>query len=244
MCYHNSMFKRAKALGLRYQRKIDFIENDPEELEEQYHVSAFRYPLFPVVTADEEIQAYHWGLIPFWTKSAADAREIRNKTINVRAETIFTKPSFRYSIRAKRCIVPSTGFFDWRHEAGKKIPYFIYVKDEEIFSIAGVYDSWRNPETGASLYTFSIITTAANELMSCIHNTNYRMPAILLKEEEEKWLYPELNKTEIESILKPFEDGRMDAYVIDNNFLRKNAGDPSIICPKDARDTAFNSTEK
>ena len=175
------------------------------------------------------MQVYNWGLIPFWVKNDNDAAQIRTKTYNARAESIFQKPSFRPYIRTQRCIVPSTGWFDWRHEAGKKIPYFIYVKNEPIFSMAGIYADWKDPQNGRTLYTFSIITTQANPLMAYIHNTNFRMPVLIHKEEEEKWLYPELKEEEITAFLQPFDESLMDAYIISNDFLKKNPQDPSII---------------
>ena len=223
------MSKKVKQLAARYGRGLSVVEIAEKIIQEQYHVSAFTNPEFPIITSDPEVQVYNWGLIPFWTRSETDAAQIRTKTYNARSESIFQKPSFRSSIRSCRCIVPSTGFFDWRHEDGKKIPYFIFVKDEPIFSLAGIYAGWKNSLNGQEIYTFSIITTPANELMSCIHNTNFRMPAILHPDEEEKWLYPQLKDEEITALLRPFDDEFMDAYIIRNDFLHKESHDPSII---------------
>ncbi len=231
MCFHNSMNKTVQQLAVRYGRQLNAVEIAEKIIQEQYHISAFTNPEYPIVTSDPEIQIYHWGLIPFWVKTEKDARQIRAKTYNARSESIFQKPSFRSSIRTQRCLVPSTGWFDWRHEGDKKIPYFIYVKEEEIFSMAGIYADWKNPRNGQTVYTFSIITTKANELMSCIHNTNFRMPVLLHKEDEEKWLYPQLTDYEISGLLQPFDDQAMEAYVIRPDFLRKNAHDSSIIEP-------------
>lgn len=226
------MSKKARRLAARYGKQLDIIEIAEKIIQEQYHVSAFTNPDYPIITEDPEIHIFKWGLIPFWTKTEKDANEIRTKTYNARAESIFEKPSFRGSINTKRCIVPSTGFFDWRHEGGKKIPYFIYMKNEDIFSMAGIYSDWVDPGTGEVIKTFSIITTGANDLMRYIHNTNFRMPVILREEDEKKWLSPRLNKEEIESFLHPIDSDMMDAYVIDNDFLRKDPRDSSIIEPK------------
>lgn len=231
MCFHNSMTKKVKQLASRYGRQLSIVEIAEKIIQEQYHVSAFKNPEYPIITSDPEIQVYQWGLIPFWTKSESDAAQIRTKTYNARAESIFQKPSFRPYIRTQRCIVPSTGWFDWRHENGKKIPYYIYVKKQPVFSMAGIYADWKNPHTGQTVYTFTIITTQANQLMSCIHNTNFRMPALLHREDEEKWLYPELKDSDIKSLLQPFDDSLMDAYIINNDFLKKKSDDPSIILP-------------
>lgn len=229
MCFYNSMSKKAKQLAARYGRKSDVVEIYKDILEEKYRVSAFTYPEYPIITEDEEVQVYQWGLIPFWTKDEQDAEQVRKMTFNARAESLFEKSSFREPIKRRRCIVPSTGFFDWRHEGKKKIPFFIYVKNEDIFSMAGIYDVWNDRATGEILHTFSIITTQANPLMSYIHNTNLRMPAILSMENEEKWLNPNLSETEIKSLLKPFDENNMFAYQIENDFLKKDPEDETIL---------------
>lgn len=180
-------------LAARYGRKSSLIEIVQDIIDEQYHVNAFNFPQYPIVTTSDEIQVFNWGPIPFWIKTKQEAEEIRKMTLNARADTIFEKSSFREPIIKKRCLIPSTGYFEWRHEGVKKIPYYIYLKDEKIFSI---------------------ITTDTNPLTDYIHNAKHRMPAILSKEDEEKWLDPTLPKKEISSLLKPFEAERMDAFTI------------------------------
>lgn len=229
MCFHNSMSKKAKEVAARYGRKSDIIEIVQDIIDEQYHSNAFTNPISPIITTSDEVQVLNWGLIPFWTKSDEAANDIRKMTYNAKAETIFEKPSFRNPILSRRCIVPSTGYFEWRHEGANKIPYFIYLKDEQIFSMAGVYDIWDNPENKELLHTFSIITTTANPLTAYIHNTKQRMPVILSQEDEEKWLDPKLSKSDIRSFLKPFDEDKMDAYIIEKDFLKRNPYDPSIL---------------
>lgn len=229
MCFHNSMSKKAIEVAARYGRKSDIVEIYQDILNEQYHVNAFNFPKYPVITKSDEVQVYNWGLIPFWVKSEEDADEIRRMTLNARADTIFEKPSFREPIMRKRCLIPSTGYFEWRHEGSKKIPYYIYVKDEPIFSMAGIYDTWLDNSTGEEYSTFSMITTDTNPLTDYIHNTKHRMPAILSKENEEKWLDTHLTKEEISSLLKPFDAEKMDAYVIENDFIKKAPTDRTIL---------------
>ena len=178
MCFHNSMSAKAAKLAARYGRKSDVIEIVQDILDEQYHVNAFNYPRYPIITSSDEIQVFNWGLIPRWVKTETDAEDIRKYTLNARADTIFEKPSYRESIRKRRCIVPSTGYFEWRHSGRNRIPYFIYLKDEPIFSMAGIYDTWLDKETGKEYSTFSLITTDANRLTAYIHNSKRRMPAI------------------------------------------------------------------
>lgn len=142
------MSAKAIKLAARYGRKSDVVEIYQDILNEQYHVNAFNFPKYPIITKSDEVQVFNWGLIPFWTKDETNADEIRRMTLNARADTIFEKPSFREPIMKKRCIVPSTGYFEWRHEGSKKIPYYIYLKDEPIFSMAGIYDTWLDKVTG------------------------------------------------------------------------------------------------
>lgn len=229
MCFHNSMSAKAIKLAARYGRKSDIIEIYQDILNEQYHINAFNFPKYPIITASDEIQVFNWGLIPFWVKTEEDAEEMRKMTLNARAETIFEKPSFRESIMRKRCIVPSTGYFEWRHEESKKIPYYIYVKNESIFSMAGIYDIWTDKESGRQHATFSIITTATNSLTDYIHNTKHRMPAILSPEDEEQWLNPELSRENIEYFFKPYSSDEMGAYPIGNDFIKKMPTDKSIL---------------
>ena len=231
MCFYNSISKKAKELAARYGRNLSVVEIAEKILEEQeqYRVNAFTFPDYPIITADPEVQSFKWGLIPFWVKDKKQADEIKRMTLNARADTIFSKPSFREPIMKKRCIVPSTGYFEWRHEGNQKIPYYIYIKDEAIFSMAGVYDSWQDKATGEIINTFSIITTEANPLTDYIHNTKHRMPAILNQEDEKRWLDPKLGKSDIEQLLLPFSADLMEAYVIKNDFLKKPADDPTIL---------------
>ncbi len=115
------------------------------------------------------------------------------KTFNARSETIDTKPAFRESFISRRCLVPVRGFFEWQHIGGRKIPWYISLRDEDIFSLAGIWDSWKM-KGGVSVNTFSVVTTRANELMSEIHNTKKRMPVILPAAAEKLWLKEELEK--------------------------------------------------
>lgn len=223
------MSAKAIKLAARYGRKSDIVEIAQDIINEQYHVNAFNFPKYPIITTSDEVEIFNWGLIPFWVKNEEDADEIKRMTLNARADTIFEKPSFREPILKKRCIIPSTGYFEWRHEGAKKIPYFIHLKDEEIFSMAGVYDTWVNKATGTEHSTFSIITTDANPLTDYIHNTKHRMPAILSKEDEEKWLDSNLSKAEIASLLKPYDESLMDAYIIRNDFIKKAPTDKTIL---------------
>ena len=201
-------------------------------LNEQYKINAFTNPLCPIVTTNPSLEIAYWGLIPHWTKSVEDAKKIRNMCLNARSETVFDKNAFRTPIHKKRCLIPATGYFEYHHENKEKIPYFIYLPDEEIFSIGGVYEIWQNPYTTERTQTFSILTVPANDLCAKIHNGGgnpYRMPLIIGKEYEKLWFDASLKQTDIQQFFQPFDNAQMDAYPVSKDFLKKRPNDPSII---------------
>ena len=233
MCFYSSNSKRALALAKRYGLKTNVIEMAEEILkEQQYKINAFTYPDCPIITTNESIEVAKWGLIPSWTKTVEDAQKMRNFCLNARSETIFTKPVFRTPILSKRCLIPATGYFEFHHTDTRVVPYYIFLPDEEIFSIGGMYEKWHNPDTKQTLQTFSILTVPANELCAKIHNGGknpFRMPLIIEREKEDFWLDKTLKENEITQFFQPFDNERMDAYPISKDFLKKRPDDPTTI---------------
>jgi len=187
-----------------------------------YFVSAFEKPTVPVLANRDSnlIVPMIWGLIPHWITNSEQANSVREKTYNARIETLHDKPSFRYAAKSNRCIVPVTGFFEWQEVNGEKVPWLIKPKADATFSIAGLWNSWTNVETGELIDTFTIITQPANELMSQIHNTKKRMPAIIGNDMVKSWLDTKLPTSEYGSILKPFDSKLMDAQVVPSPLSR------------------------
>ena len=150
---------------------------------------------------------FRWGLIPFWAKDPA----IGNRMINARAETLAEKPAFRTCLRKKRCLVIADGFYEWRANAGKKVPMRITLKSGEPFAFAGLWDEWKAP-TGEPVRSCTIITTTPNELIADIHN---RMPVILESDAEKVWLDPDVeNAGLLTSLLTPYPADGMMAYQV------------------------------
>jgi putative SOS response-associated peptidase YedK len=220
MCYNISLIKGIVDLEERFEAK--FV--DPALYKPVYHSSAFSIPYHPVISNEGSnlIQFFQWGLIPSWIKDESAANRIRLKTFNSRAETVFVKPSFRYSIRKKRCLVLVDGFYEWRHENKKTYPYYITLTDRTAFSLAGIWDTWMNDTTGAVKNTFSIVTTTANSLLEKIHNTRKRMPVILKREDEKRWLNEDVSMDELGSMLKPFDNEDMAAHTISRLISTKS----------------------
>lgn len=173
------------------------------------HYNAAPSQALPVVTEQQldKLQFFSWGLQPFWAK---DAKAIK-RSINARSETLTEKPSFRKLLQSKRCLVPADGFFEWQVTGQGKVPYRIMLKSEELFTFAGLWDEWADKSTGEVLYTFTIITTEANDVVKPIHE---RMPAILTPEAEELWLDENESQEELLSLLVPYRAEEMKAYPV------------------------------
>ena len=232
MCFYNSYSKRALDLAKRYSRKTDLLEIVQEIIDEQYKITAFTHPECPVVTHHPDIRLAKWGLIPHWVKSEADASKLRMMYINARSETVFNLPSFRTPILRHRCLIPSTGYFEFHHFGKEVIPHYIFLRDESIFSMGGIVESWKNPSTDETVQTFAVLTTTANSLCAAIHNGGKnpnRMPVIIPRENEERWLDHSLKTNEISDFFLPFDTDRMNAYPIAGDFLKMNPKNPSII---------------
>jgi putative SOS response-associated peptidase YedK len=210
MCFHISLSKDRRAIEKRFD--ASFLDPFFERI---FHVSAFSFPRLPIISNDDssKIQLFTWGLIPLWVKDEDAALKIREQTLNAKAETITTKPSFRHSIKVKRCLVLADGFYEWQHLKNKTFPYYIHLKDHQLFAFAGIWDAWTNKETKETLKTFSIITTQANPLLAVIHNTKKRMPVILRQEDERKWL-SDIPVEEAVNLLTPYDEKAMEAHTV------------------------------
>lgn len=181
-----------------------------------YHADGFSFLSMPVITQEQpsRIQPVHWGLIPAWIKTASEAETIRAKTLNARSETVFEKPSFKKSVQHFRCLVPTTGFFEWMLFNKKKYPHYIYLKDNPLFCFAGLYAHWSDRQTGEVVTTFSILTTEANPLLARIHNQKHRMPVIIPADRYTDWLSDSLSVNQIPSFFTPYPSEQMAAHTI------------------------------
>jgi putative SOS response-associated peptidase YedK len=150
-----------------------------------------------------EVLPFRWGLIPAFIKSAAAAKEISNKTLNAKCETIFDLPSYKSSIIGNRCIIFVSGFFEWQHTGKQKIPHYISLPGH-IMALGGVASSWVDPQTGEIIDTCSIITTPANSLMAMIHNKGQRMPLILPPALWDNWLEHSSGPPAISKLMQPY----------------------------------------
>ncbi|MDP1622396.1 MAG: SOS response-associated peptidase [Bacteroidales bacterium] len=165
------------------------------------------------------LKFFRWGLIPYWAKELS----IGNKLINARAETITEKPSFKKAFRNRRCLVPATGFYEWRRDA-VKTPFHIGMKNGEAFCFAGLWDKWVSGD-GAIVHSFTIITTAPNSLTSQIHD---RMPVILHRDDEQRWIAQQPDPSLVD-LLKPYPPDMMEARPVSKLVNSVKHDTPEIL---------------
>jgi putative SOS response-associated peptidase YedK len=209
MCFYLSISKDAQTLKNRFNAEFP----DEERFFPSEEVNGFEHPELPVITQDDpgKLTLLHWGMVPAWVNDPDRAKNFRSRTLNARAETAFSKPSFRVPVRQQRCLVPADAFYEWQHAGKKKIKYRIRCK-EEIFCFGGVWDIWTDPIRHEIWRGFSILTTEANPLLAGIHNTKQRMPVIISVKQEKNWLDPELNSAaQLLPFFEPYPEKHMHA---------------------------------
>ena len=163
-----------------------------------------------------EAALLHWGLIPAWAKD----KNIGYKMINARAESAAEKPSFRSAFKSRRCLIPADGFYEWQRKAKDKQPYHIRQSGQDLFTFAGLWETWIDKESGELLESCTILTTAANSLLQPIH---HRMPVIIPKQSHQQWLTAET--TSLDKLLQPQEWPDFEAVPVSNYVnIARNEG--------------------
>lgn len=163
-----------------------------------------------------------WGLVPAWAK---DPKTV-NRSINARAETLTEKPSFRAAFRKRRCLIPASGFYEWKRNGKSKTPMFIKLKSGEPFAFAGLYEIWKASAGGETIKSCTIITTTPNTLMAEIHD---RMPAIVQPADYDRWLAHD--DSEPLELLKPYDPEAMIAYEVSTRVNGSQLDEPGLIEP-------------
>ena len=159
------------------------------------------------VTGKRELAFLHWGLIPSWAKDPA----LGSKLTNARSETAAEKPSFRAAFKKRRCLIPATGFYEWKREGKVKQPFHIHMQDGTPFALAGLWERWE-PPGGEPIESSAILTTSPNELMRPIHD---RMPVIVDPKEYALWLDPQVSDAQrLTPLLAPYASERMTAVAV------------------------------
>ncbi|HOV17036.1 MAG TPA: SOS response-associated peptidase [Candidatus Cloacimonadota bacterium] len=193
------------------------IRNKDEQIEINYNVAPSQ-PVGAVIYKGQDrfLTFFRWGLIPAWSKEPSSKFSL----INVRAETILEKPTFKNALLRRRCLIPATGFYEWRKS--DKQPFFIYRKGkdnasentsafDELLFFAGITEYWNGAD-GSYIQSCAIITTAANATILPLHD---RMPVILTPELTESWLREDYrDPAGLKALLKPCPDEWIDIYPV------------------------------
>jgi putative SOS response-associated peptidase YedK len=183
----------------------------------------------PVVRLDPndrklEFAMLRWGLVPHWAKDA----KLGFSTINARAEEAASKPAFREALKRRRYLVPANCFYEWQRLGAKsKRPFAIALKSGELYAFAGLWESWQ-PKDGSPLETFTILTTAPNEVMTPIHN---RMPVILETKDYDRWLDPGDPARPPVDLLCPYPAEQMQAWPVSDRVGNVRNNDPVLLEP-------------
>ena len=176
-------------------------------------------------TGQREIAIMRWGLVPFWSKDG----KAGYSTINARAETLTTSPTYREAVKRRRCLVPADFFFEWQKlDAKTKQPYAIALKDGELLAFAGLWETWKDKAGGTVLESYTIITTDPNELMEPFHD---RMPVILDPKDYERWLAPAEPSHLPVDLLRPYPTEGMKAWKVSNDVGNVRNDRPELVEP-------------
>ncbi len=183
----------------------------------------------PVVHQHEghrQAEAFRWGLIPHWSKD----EQIGYKMINARGETAASKPAFRKPFKTRRCLVPASGFYEWRKEGKEKQPYFIRFTDDTPMFFAGLFDEWVSKDDGEIIHSYTIITTDANPALQELHD---RMPAVLPPNTFDLWLNPENQNTDhLTTLLQPWPKDDITFYPVSKAVGNPRNQGPDLVEPQ------------
>lgn len=183
-----------------------------------------------VITNDapDEIDQYHWGLIPFWADEPGEG------IINARSETADEKNVFKRAWDARPCLVLTSGFYEWRQSnGGPKQPYRIHREDEPAFAMAGLWEVWEG-ETDEAIPSVTILTTDPNELVEPIHD---RMPVVLPRDDEDSWLAGDPDDRR--ELCRPYPDDDLSAYPISTQVNDPGNDDAGVIEPLDTEQSGL-----
>ncbi|MFO0703956.1 MAG: SOS response-associated peptidase [Patescibacteria group bacterium] len=194
------------------------LSNVPLDLKSHYNIApSLREPVI-VRNSPNRVEMMLWGLIPSWSKDG------KPFVINARGETIRYKKMFYRLLKANRCIIPATGFYEWQKTKDGKVPYYFSLKDDSYFSFAGLYDKWVN-KAGEEIHSYVIITTEANEIMSPVHD---RMPVMFDEKSEDLWLSKDTNEEDLLAMLTPYPADLMKKHPVSTMVNRPYNDDKDV----------------
>ena len=202
------------------------VEQTLLELTPRYNIAPSQ-PVAAVIQRDSRVLTeLKWGLVPSWARDPG----IGNRMINARAESLAAKPAFRNAYARGRCVIPASGYFEWKREGKQRIPMLVRRASGAPLAFAGLYERWKTPDD-AVLRTCTIVTTEPDEVAGTVHN---RMPALLTDDAREVWLDRELEDLDaLSGVLRPYRLGDLIVHPVSPRVNRPGDDDPSLIEPVD-----------
>jgi putative SOS response-associated peptidase YedK len=222
MCGRYRLSRRKQILEDQFTAVSDDADWTP-----RYNIAPTQ--LVPVIRQDDKtssrtLSLVRWGLVPSRAKDFSAAAGM----INARCETAASKPSFSDALKFRRCLIPADGFYEWKKNGRARQPYCFEVNGGDLFSFAGLWETWNDP-TGKALETCAILTTAANVIAAPVHE---RMPVILQRENYNRWLDPATTETAVISeLLKPADDRLMRCFPVSERVNRPGNDDAECSAP-------------
>jgi len=178
---------------------------------------------YPVILdcRPEKIQMAKWGLVPYWSKWGD-----MNYNYNASVMDIVKNSVYRVPIRKRRCLVPANCYYTWIRTNTAKQPHVVYIKDQRVFTMAGVYDVWqeRSTATDRSITSFAIITGLSNKRIGKFQPT---MPVVIPPSRRTRYLKEGIPLNEVMRMLNPFESDLFNLYPVStkvNNPLENSLG--------------------
>jgi putative SOS response-associated peptidase YedK len=181
-------------------------------------------PVLHVVSGERRLARMRWQLVPATEPSFSS----KLTTFNARSESIFVSPMYRDLVVRQRCIVPLSGFYEWKRMGDGKRPFRIFLREEPIMSVAGIWETWH-PGLPDERQSFSVLTTSANEFMSELHD---RMPVILARSDEEVWLDSEFSERRtLQKMLKACPSSWLDRIEVSSLVNSPKNNSPALLEP-------------
>jgi len=171
------------------------------------------------------LDVFRWGLIPSWAKDPS----IGNKMINARAETVVEKPAYRAAFQRRRCLVPATGFYEWKKTPGGKVPHWIHPADGLPLTFAGVWEAWRPVKDAEPVLSFTILTTTPSADVAGVHD---RMPVVVAAADRDAWLGADTPAEALLPLLRPAPDGLLRMHAVSTAVNRPVFDGPELIAPQ------------
>ncbi|WP_138431912.1 SOS response-associated peptidase [Fodinibius saliphilus] len=221
----------------RYWRDIKFQEAckdmfevpfDIDEILPNFNVApTTQNPIVLQRNGTRSIEGFRWGLIPFYEKEGKP----KYPYFNARAEKLTETAAYKEPFKKYRCIVPVSGFYEWKKSGGEKYPYGFQMKDKPIMPLAGLYYEWESPNGTRKIPSYTIITTDSNDTVGQIHD-KHRMPVILTKEDFDFWLDPNNHNTKAYydgGIFEPYPDEAIHRFPVSQKVNSTRNNGPELI---------------